>query len=66
MPRDAKYNHAFTISFSVDSHTNDPDLCLQLEKDRVVAAMLGRIKDVLTHEELVEACECYDTYSKDE
>ena len=43
----ARYNHMFSIAFSVDSMFDDGDDCLRREADEVIAKLLERVSDIV-------------------
>lgn len=60
------FNHAFTIAFAVPgSFYDDPGLALVREKDKVISALLGRVKQLMDNDvEYIEACDPFDTYEE--
>ena len=62
-----KYNHAFTIAFSVGESDYEDGLdCVRYESHKVIHALLGRADDILrTPHELIEAVDLYDTYEEE-
>jgi hypothetical protein len=61
-----KWNHAFSLGFAVpDSQYEDWEGCLKHEKDKVVAGLLSRLKElVMDDREFLEALEGFDTYEE--
>lgn len=60
------YNHAFSVGFAVSGCFNeDPMATLRREKDKVIAALLERIVEILHNDvEYMEACDPFDTYGE--
>lgn len=60
------YNHAFSLGFSVsNSQYENPDDALANEKDKIISALLERVKQLIVDStEFQEACEPFDTYEE--
>ena len=55
-----KFNHAFTVGFTVESEIAEGHLVPQKE---VIAGLAQRLTNLLNNpREILEACESYDTY----
>ena len=48
-----KYTHTFDICFSVNSDYSDETDCLRLEKNEVISASQGRIRNVFNDNESI-------------
>lgn len=56
----AVYNHAFSIAFTIDTETENPEA---VPLSDLLAALERRIEELRRDpEELREACDCFDTY----
>lgn len=62
-----KYNHAFSLSFSVDSIFENEEACLKHESGEVISRLMERISDIVRDGILdSEAFECSDTFEIEE
>jgi hypothetical protein len=61
-----KYTHTFDICFSVNSDYSDETDCLRLEKNEVISASQGRIRNVFNDNEYLEAIGHVDTIEEHE
>lgn len=60
------YNHAYSVSFALSGSNNaDPNVAMREEKNRVVAALLAKVSQLLSDErEYRETIEGWDTYEE--
>ncbi len=59
--KNKKYNHAFTLAFSVESDNSGKNIT----SEELIAGILSRISTIISHDisEIVEACgEPFDTF----
>ena len=58
-----KYNHAFTVAFTVDSEESNPE---KVGRDALLAGITKRLTDLIGNgTEILEACEQFDVFEYD-